>query len=97
MDAYTNDGIQLYGLRAKAPKPDDWKVVGDFFSYEPYGMAMRKNDSDFRAVVNNGLMELIESGKYLELYDKWFGPTSETPYPLTPENRRFLIMQVVPK
>ena len=97
VDAYTNDGIQLYGLRAKAPKPDDWKVVGDFFSYEPYGMAMRKNDSDFRAAVNNGLMELIESGKYLELYDKWFGPTSETPYPLTPENRRFLIMQVVPK
>src|SRR5437763_1880741 len=97
VQAYTNDGIQLAGLKAKAPKPDDWKVVGDFFSYEPYGMAMRKNDSDFRAVVNNGLMELIESGKYLELYDKWFGPTSETPYPLTPENRRFLIMQVVPK
>jgi hypothetical protein len=42
-------------------------------------------------------MELIESGKYLELYDKWFGPKSETPYPLTPENKRFLIMQVVPK
>ncbi len=97
VDAYTNDGIQLYGLRAKAPKPDDWKVVGDFFSYEPYGMAMRKNDSDFRNVVNNGLMELIESGKYFELYDKWFGPKGETPYPLTPENKRFLIMQVVPK
>ena len=97
VDAYTNDGIQLYGLRAKAPKPDDWKVVGEFFSYEPYGMAMRKNDSDFRAVVNTGLMELIESGKYFELYDKWFGPRGETPYPLTPENKRFLIMQVVPK
>jgi polar amino acid transport system substrate-binding protein/glutamate/aspartate transport system substrate-binding protein len=97
VDAYTNDGIQLYGLRAKAPKPDDWKVVGDFFSYEPYGMAMRKNDSDFRQAVNVGLMEAIESGKYFELYDKWFGPTGETPYPLTPENKRFLIMQVVPK
>lgn len=97
VDAYTNDGIQLYGLRAKAPKPDDWKVVGDFFSYEPYGMAMRKNESDFRHLVNVGLMEAIESGKYLELYDKWFGPKGETPYPLTPENKRFLIMQVVPK
>ncbi len=97
VDAYTNDGIQLYGLKAKAPKPDDWKVVGDFFSYEPYGMAMRKNDSDFRAVVNAGLMELIDSGKYFALYDKWFGPKSETPYPLTPENKRFLIMQAVPK
>ena len=36
-------------------------------------MAMRKNDSDFRAVVNAGLMEGIESGKYFEIYDKWFG------------------------
>ena len=48
VQAYTNDGIQLAGLNAKAPKPDDWAVVGEFFSYEPYGMAMRKNDSDFR-------------------------------------------------
>jgi polar amino acid transport system substrate-binding protein/glutamate/aspartate transport system substrate-binding protein len=97
VDAFTNDGIQLAGLRVKAPRPDDWAIVGDFFSYEPYGMAMRKNDSDFRAVVNNGLMEAIESGKYFELYEKWFGPRGEVPYPLSPENRRFLQLQVVPK
>ncbi len=97
VDAYTNDGIQLAGLKAKAPKPGDWVIAGDFFSYEPYGMAMRKNDSDFRAVVNNGLMEAIESGKYFELYEKWFGPKGEVPYLLTPENKRFLQLQVVPK
>src|SRR6266536_2026690 len=97
VDAYTNDGIQLAGLKTKAPKPDDWVIVGDFYSYEPYGMAMRKNDSDFRAAVNNGLMEAIESGKYFELYEKWFGPKGEVPYPLTPENKRFLQLQVVPK
>ena len=62
VEAYTNDGIQLAGLKAKAPKPDDWAVVGEFFSYEPYGMAMRKNDSDFRQVVNVGLMDAIASG-----------------------------------
>jgi len=97
VDAYTNDGIQLAGLKAKSPKPDDWVIVGDFYSYEPYGMAMRKNDSDFRAVVNNALMEAIESGKYFEIYEKWFGPKGEVPYPLTPENKRFLQLQVVPK
>jgi ABC-type amino acid transport substrate-binding protein len=97
VDAYTNDGIQLAGLKAKAPKPDDWVIVGNFFSYEPYGMAMRKNDSDFRGIVNSGLMEAIESGKYFELYDKWFGPKGEVPYELTAENRRFLQLQVVPK
>jgi ABC-type amino acid transport substrate-binding protein len=97
VQAYTNDGIQLAGLKAKAPKPDEWVVVGEFFSYEPYGMAMRKNDSDFRQVVNVGLMEAIASGKYFELYDKWFGPKSDVPYPLAPEIKRFLQMQVVPK
>ena len=97
VDAYTNDGIQLAGLRAKAPKPDDWAVVGDFFSYDPYGMAMRKNDSDFRQAVNVGLMEAISSGLYFQLYDKWFGPKGEVPYPLTPEGKRFLELQVVPK
>jgi polar amino acid transport system substrate-binding protein/glutamate/aspartate transport system substrate-binding protein len=97
VEAYTNDGIQLAGLRAKAPKPDDWLIAGEFFSYEPYGMAMRKNDSDFRQLVNIGLMEAIESGKYFELYDKWFGPKGEVPYPLGPEAKRFLQMQVVPK
>jgi hypothetical protein len=60
-------------------------------------MAMRKNDSDFRQAVNVGLMEAIESGKYFELYDKWFGPKGEVHYPLSPETKRFLQMQVVPK
>ena len=97
VQAYTNDGIQLAGLKAKAPKPDDWAVVGEFFSYEPYGIALRKGDSDFRQIVNVGLMESIESGKYFEIYDKWFGPKGEVPYPLAPETKRFLQMQVVPK
>lgn len=97
VQAYTNDGIQLAGLRAKAPKPDDYAVVGEFFSYEPYGMAMRKNDSDFRQAVNVGLMDAIASGLYFEIYEKWFGPKGEIPYPLTAENKRFLQMQVVPK
>ncbi len=97
LDAYTNDGIQLWGLKYKAPNPDDWEVVGEWYTYEPYGMAMRKNDSDFRQVVNVALMEAIEGGEYLKLYNKWFGPQSETPYPLSPEAKTFLMMEVVPK
>lgn len=97
VQAYTNDGIQLAGLKAKAPRPDDWAVAGEYYSYEPYGMAMRKNDSDFRQVVNIALMDAIESGKYFELYDKWFGAKGEVPYPLAPETKRFLHMQVVPR
>jgi polar amino acid transport system substrate-binding protein/glutamate/aspartate transport system substrate-binding protein len=94
VDAYTNDGIQLAGLKAKAPKPDEWEIVGDFYSREPYGMAMRKGDSDFREVVDAGLRQVLESGKYFELYEKWYGPKGEVPYPLTPDVKAFLLSQI---
>ncbi len=97
LDAYCNDAIQLWGLKVNSPTPDEWEVVGDWISYEPYGMAMRKNDSDFRAVVNNALMEAIEGGEYFKLYQKWFGPKSDTPYPMTKALKSFLLYQVVPK
>jgi len=97
VDAYTNDGIQLAGLKAKAPNPRDWEIVGEFYSYEPYGMALRKGDSDFCVIVNNGLMEGVDSGKFFEIYEKWFGPKGEVPYPMSPDIKKFMIYQAVPK
>jgi ABC-type amino acid transport substrate-binding protein len=97
VEAYTNDGIQLAGLKTKAANPALWEIVGDFYSYEPYGMAMRKSDSDFRGVVNAALMDGIENGKYFEIYDKWFGAKGELPYPMSAAVRTFMLYQVVPK
>jgi ABC-type amino acid transport substrate-binding protein len=97
LDAFCNDGIQLWGLKYKSGSPDQWEVVGEYISYEPYGMAMRKNDSDFRGVVNAALMEAIEGGEYFKLYDKWLGPKSDVPYPMAPDVKAFLRYQVVPK
>ncbi len=97
VDAYTNDGIQLWGLKYKSPKPDDWNVVGEWYTYEPYGMAMRPNEADFRLIVDSTLMDAIEGGEYFKIYEKWFGPKSEVPYPLSNEARTLLKLQVVPK
>jgi polar amino acid transport system substrate-binding protein len=94
VDAYTNDGIQLAGLKAKAPNGADYEVVGDFYSEEPYGMAMRKGDAKFKAAVDAGLRQGFESGKYFEIYDKWFGPKGEVPYPLTPQVKAYLMKQI---
>ncbi len=94
VDAFTNDGIQLAGLKAKAPNPDQWDVVGDFYSEEPYGMAMRKGEAKFKEVVDAGLRNGFESGKYFEIYDKWFGPKGEVPYPLTPPVKAYLLKQI---
>lgn len=94
VDAYTNDGIQLAGLKAKAPNGADYEIVGDFYSEEPYGMAMRKGDAKFKAAVDAGLRQGFESGKYFEIYDKWFGPKGEVPYPLTPQVKAYLLKQI---
>jgi ABC-type amino acid transport substrate-binding protein len=97
LDAYSNDGVQLAGLRAKSANPAEWEVVGEFYTYEPYGMALRRNDSDFRNLVDTTLMEAIESGTYQKLYDRWFGPNGDLPYPLSESARIFMQMQVVPR
>jgi ABC-type amino acid transport substrate-binding protein len=94
VDAYTNDGIQLAGLKAKSPKPDDWDIVGDFYSEEPYGMALRKGDAKFKAAVDAGLKNGLESGKYFEIYEKWFGAKGDVPYPLTPAVKAYLMKQI---
>lgn len=93
VDTYTSDGIQLAGLKAKAPNPDDWEVVGPFYSSEPYGMAMRKNEVDFKELVDSALKQTFASGKYFDLYEKWFGPKGEVPYPMTVEVKKFLQSQ----
>jgi polar amino acid transport system substrate-binding protein/glutamate/aspartate transport system substrate-binding protein len=94
VDAFTNDGIQLAGLKAKAPKPDEWEIVGDFYSEEPYGMAMRKGDAKFKAAVDAGLRKGLEGGKYFEIYNKWFGPKGELPYPMSPQVKTYLMKQI---
>jgi polar amino acid transport system substrate-binding protein len=94
VDAFTNDGIQLAGIKSKAPNPGDWEIVGDFYSEEPYGMAMRKGDAKFKAVVDAGLRKGFESGKYFQIYEKWFGPKGELPYPMTPQVRAYLLKQI---
>jgi len=94
VDAFTNDGIQLAGLKAKAPNPAEWEIVGDFYSEEPYGMAMRKGDAKFKAAVDGGLKNGFESGKYFEIYEKWFGPKGELPYPMTATVKAYLLKQI---
>jgi polar amino acid transport system substrate-binding protein/glutamate/aspartate transport system substrate-binding protein len=95
--AYVTDGILLAGLAAKSKNPKDWEVAGDFFSKDPYSCIVPENDSRWRDFVNHTLMELIDSGKYFELYDKWFGEKGVVPYPMSPQVRAYMIMQSMPE
>lgn len=85
--AFAMDDVLLYGLVAKAKKPKDFEVVGNYLSYDPYGIMYRKNDSDFGVVVNRAISGLMRGeqmgslGNISKVYDKWFVgklPSGET-------------------
>jgi polar amino acid transport system substrate-binding protein len=46
------------------------------------GIGVKEDDSKMRDAVNFGLHQLVASGDYQRIYDRWFGPKSETPVPL---------------
>lgn len=74
VDAYSTDDILLFGLIAKAKSPEDYAVVGDFLSYDPYSLMLPQNDSEFRLVVNATLARIYRSGEINEIFKKWFDP-----------------------
>ena len=74
----------LYGLKSASKNPDEWEVVGPYFSYDPYGMMIPRNNDDFRLLGNKTITRLIQSGEMEAIYKKWFepGPTKIS-YPLS--------------
>ena len=70
--AFAMDDVLLYGLVAKAKKPSDFAVIGDYLSYDPYAVMHRRNDSDFALVVRKAMSAMFRSGDINALYDKWF-------------------------
>lgn len=99
--AFSMDDVLLYGLIAKAKKPKDFEVVGDYLSYDPYGIMYRKNDSDFGVVVNRALSKLMASGEINKIYDKWFIaklPSGETiGMPMSPLLKAGFQLQALPE
>lgn len=70
--AFAMDDVLLYGLVAKAKNPKDFDVVGDYLSYDPYGIMYRKNDEDFGQVIRRTLARMMRSGEIDKVYEKWF-------------------------
>ena len=80
-DAFATDDVLLYGLVATARSGDQYQVVGEYLSYDPYGLMYRKDDPDFAAIVDRTFSRLAQSRELVQLYNKWFQqrlPTGET-------------------
>jgi glutamate/aspartate transport system substrate-binding protein len=70
--AFMMDDALLYGELAKAKKPGDWIITGTPQSREAYGCMLRKDDPQFKKVVDNALAKAMTSGEAEKLYNKWF-------------------------
>ncbi|WP_051221102.1 transporter substrate-binding domain-containing protein [Eremococcus coleocola] len=68
-DALTTDNAILLGLISENP---DFRLAGENFTEEPYGIAVNKNQADFKKQLNQALAAMKADGTYQKIYDKWF-------------------------
>lgn len=75
--AFATDDVLLYGFIAANKAHDSLAVVGDFLTYEPYGIMFRKDDPQMRAAVDRAFAVMAQIGALVATYRKWFlEPTS---------------------
>ena len=71
-DAFVMDGQILAGNISKSKNPADYRIVGDVLSVEPIACMLRKDDPAFKKLVDDTLTNLMKSGEFEKLYNKWF-------------------------
>jgi glutamate/aspartate transport system substrate-binding protein len=72
IDAFSSDQVVLIGL-ALENDSTEFSIDPHVFSYEPFAFAVRRNDADFRLVVDREIAHLCRSKKIFEIYDRWIG------------------------
>jgi len=82
IDAFSSDQIVLIGIALKAHDPMSFEISDSVFSFEPFALAVRRNDADFRLVADRVISHLYRSKKILEIYDKWIGKFTRQRLPI---------------
>ena len=72
-DAYASDRVILIGLGRRSAQRAKLTLSPQLYSYEPYGLMLRRGDADFRLAVNRALSRVFRSDDIVRLYEKWFG------------------------
>jgi glutamate/aspartate transport system substrate-binding protein len=71
-DAFATDDVLLYGLIAQNAAKANYTVLGDFLSYDPYGIMFRKGDPQLAKVINDAFQVLAQDGEIERQYKRWF-------------------------
>ncbi len=73
IDAYFADRAILQFLLLERGMPMAFQLSDQYFSYEPYALALPRGDSDFRLAVDSALSRIYRSGAIDEIFDSTFG------------------------
>jgi glutamate/aspartate transport system substrate-binding protein len=71
-DAFATDDVLLYGLIAQNKAQGKYLVVGEFLSYDPYGIMHRKGDTQLANLITEAFRDLAEDGELERQYKRWF-------------------------
>lgn len=83
--AFVMDDILLAGQIANAKRPGDYKILPESLRQEPYSMVLRRDDPQFKALVDKAVGDVMRSGEINQIYAKWF----TTPIPPRKLNLNF--------
>ncbi len=72
-DAYAGDKIKLVGLATQAKDPAKLVLLAEDISFEPYALAIPRNDSAYRLEVNRALTQIYMGGDIEKIFAEWLG------------------------
>ena len=82
VQAFASDQVVLIGQIVNSGDPESYVLSEDIFSFEPYGLSVRRNDADFRLIANRSLAQIYRTGQFKTLFNKWFGRVGLRPSPI---------------
>ncbi len=87
VEAVSTDNVILLGFIKDSP--GQFKLVGETFTKEPYGIGVKKDDTVFRNFVNDVLEKAYRDGTWARIFEKEVGKPTEIPTPTPPPVDRY--------
>jgi glutamate/aspartate transport system substrate-binding protein len=72
VSAFVMDDVLLAGQIANAQNPGEYMIIKESLRTEPYSMMLRKDDPQFKALVDKTITGVMKSGEINRIYAKWF-------------------------
>jgi glutamate/aspartate transport system substrate-binding protein len=93
IDAYSSDGPILYGLKGTSSK---WRIFDAGINTFLQAFPIRPESSKFKHVADVTIATLCSDGRWMTLYEKYFGPKSHAPFPMTDTLKALVTMNSWP-